>query len=649
MAEPRLIAGEDRPISPTSEITIINAIRDFRREAKEARKNRMFLSKQNRDAYLGKQDWSHKRRGQSREFLPKTHVAVEQLVGFIKRGLTQFGAWYDVSLAPDSQSPLAGHEIRSLMECFLDRCYTSDHKIEKFSTILTDAIKVGSLESLIIFKIHGFRKPDRRFVAVEGPVGEDLLPGTPVLQTRTRMAWNLRVDLIRGEDYYPDPTGRNLYEIHESEQDLFSIKRLADQGVYSKAAVASIEEDYAKEDEDKRRAIGVNQTETKQPRVRRRVKITEFWGTLLNEKGDIIHENIFCAIANDRYVIRKPTANPFWHQKSPFVSFPLVRVPFSTWHKALFDPATQLNMAMNELFNLMLDGGISSVWGVKQLRVDDLEDPRQVSDGVAQGDTLSVKSTLPHGAKVLETVSEGNVPTDAMAIFESLNREFLSAALTSELKVGSLPAKQVRATEVVELSQSQALTIDAMISDVESNLTLVLERVFLTIMQNLEVVPSEYVMNSIGLDGSFRLAQLRPAERYTIFSSFCSFKVHGLSAILARVRDFQKMSALLQMVTANPILMQAFFKKYSGDRILAHMMKTLNINPEQIERDHEEMARIDQDIAELPAFQQLTGQQGGEGGNIGGLGGAGTGGSSEAAGVAAQANPSAGLAGIGGS
>ena len=140
MAEARHQAGEDRPISPNSDISIINAVRDFRREATEARKHRLFMSKMNRDAYLGKQDWTHKKKGQSREFLPKTPVAVEQLTGFIKRGLTQFGAWYDTSLAPDSQSPLAAHEITSLMNCFLDNCYTSDHKKEKFSTILTDAI-----------------------------------------------------------------------------------------------------------------------------------------------------------------------------------------------------------------------------------------------------------------------------------------------------------------------------------------------------------------------------------------------------------------------------------------------------------------------------------------------------------------------------
>ena len=35
-----------------------------------------------------------------------------------------------------------------------------------------------------------------------------------------------------------------MYEIHESELDLSSVKRLASQGIYDKAAVDSIEEAY---------------------------------------------------------------------------------------------------------------------------------------------------------------------------------------------------------------------------------------------------------------------------------------------------------------------------------------------------------------------------------------------------------------------
>jgi hypothetical protein len=129
-------------------------------------------------------------------------------------------------------------------------------------------------------------------------------------------------------------------------------------------------------------------------------------------------------------LIRKPEPNPFWHGESPFIACPIIRVPFSVWHKAVFDHASNLNLAINEIFNLMIDGGIASVWGTKQIRSDMLVNPEQITDGVPQGITLDIKNEVPWGQKVMDNLTEGQVPNDAMAMFESLSREFEAAALT---------------------------------------------------------------------------------------------------------------------------------------------------------------------------------------------------------------------------
>lgn len=646
------LAGDDSPLGKEGDgatLTVMKAIRESKREAVLARKSRLARNRENRRAYLGYQDFSHKQKGQSKEFLPQTPVAVEQLVGFIKRGLTQFGAYYTIDLARDSQSPLSGTTLRSLLNCFLDDMLVEDNKKLPFPILLTDGIKVAALESLCIFKVHGNIQTDRKFKVEQGD--QIISPGGEVLEDNSKLVavdvknWKLRVDLVQPENYAPDPTGAGLYEIHSVERDIHYLKRRAAEGVYDKAAVKRVEEDFRQRPEDMRHGLDKGQDEARHPSFRRRVKIDEYWGTLLDGKGNVLHENIFCAMANDKYLIRRPTPNPFWHQESPFIAVPLIRVPFSVWHKALFDHAVQLNFAANEMFNLILDGGISSVWGIKQLRTDDLEDPRQVADGIQQGDTLTVKNSLPHGAKVLETVSEGEVPRDAMAVLEMLERQFAKAALTTELKLGALPAKQVKATEVIELSQSQAVTTDAIISDVERELIAkTLRKIFLTVIQNMSDVASDRVIDAIGIKAAFKLSRMSPAERFAAFAGACSFRVTGLSAVLAKVRDFQKLMALLQAVMNNPLLLQAFFKKYSPDKILAHLMKTLAVNPENIERDADEISRLEQDIQELPQFQALTSQ--------GGQGGAGF--SAQQVGeprlpaeINAQSNPTSSLAGAG--
>jgi len=225
-----------------------------------------------------------------------------------------------------------------------------------------------------------------------------------------------------------------------------------------------------------------------------------------------------------------------------------------------------------------------------------------VTGGIAQGDTLIVKNTLPSNAKVFETVSVGNIPQDAMAIYGLTDREFLQASLSNELKLGSLPPKQVKATEVVELTQSQAITLDSINSDIEDELiTKVLRKAWLLIIQNGDV------LNAIGTRAAFALSQTSPAERYVLFADKCSFKVHGLSAVMSKMRDFQKMMAMLQGVSQNPLLFQAFFKMISPGKVLSHLFKSLSINPEDLKKDEEEMGRIQQDFQEMQQLQGLIG------------------------------------------
>jgi hypothetical protein len=639
------LPGADVPLADG--LSIINAIREYKKEATDSRRLREQLNKRNQDAYLGRQDWSHKRAGQSKEFLPKIPVAVEQFVAFAKRALTQFGPWYDPVVGLDSKSPLAGEQIRALLDSFLDHLVIDDNEMGTLPLLFTDGLKTGSLDGLMIFKVHGVRRNERKFFTEPGEplVTEDgfIEEGEDQLKAEMTKAWRLRIDLVRWEDYLKDPSGHGLYEVHTTERDLHYIEERAEEGIYDQDAVALLKENMRRKREEERRPESRGHMTSDPPSFRAKVVIDEFWGTILDGEGHVAHENVLITVANDKYILRGPVPNPFWHQESPFVEAPLIRVPFSVWHKALFDHAADLNLTLNEMFNLMIDGAMSSVWGIKQLRIEDLENPEEVSDGIPQGMTLSVKSSLPHGMKVLEKIAEGEVPRDAMLVFEALNREFTAAALSNELKMGSLPPKQVRATEVIEMSQSQAITLDSIVADLERILSSVLRKAFLTIMQNMDDILASDIIGAIGQDAAFRLARMSPAERFATFSSSANFNVHGLSALMSKVKDFQKMMALLQAVVSNPILLQAFFKKYSGDKILAHLMKSLSINPVQMERDEQELARLDQDIKELPAFQSLLQggqQQAGQGG---------PGGESLPAEINAAGNASSGLAGAGGS
>lgn len=618
------IVGED-----PATLTVIQAIDSFYQESSQARQTRISKNRQNRDVFLGRQDWSHKQEGQSTEFLPKVPVSVEQMSAFIKRAMVQFGTWF----SPQTDNSLVGiiddTSIHTILKCFLDNLWEGNDKTTTAANVISDTVKNGMLESLMIIKVHGAMQTTRRFVAKPGQLETDEETGRvsrapDELETIEDKEWRLRFDLVPPENYYPDPSGRGLYEIHECERDLHEVLNLAEDGVYDLDVVNQlIGMDYAAPDNETktRTARSRDQDETVTPSFRKRVRIREFWGTLLNTDGTVAHRNVVATVANERFLIRPPEPNPFWHQESPFIVAPLIRVPWSVWHKALYDDASSLNLAINEMFNLILDGGISAVWGVKQIRLDELEDPTQVSGGVRQGDTLAVKSSLPHGQSVMERVDEGNVPQDAVAVFQFLNSEFAQAALTNETKMGRLPHPDTKATAILEADQGQSVTLDGLVADLENNfISPMLYKAWLTILQNADRLPEDIIPGQVDKRTALILMRASPAERFALFAGKCKFKVNGISGTMAMMKDFQKIMALMQAVIQNPLLMAAYIKKYSPEATLDKLIKTLNINPNDLEMSEEEAAQYGMKMQELQAIQQILNPQQNQG-ESGGFGG----------------------------
>ncbi len=571
---------------------IITAVNAFHTESARGKFSRVQHNQRNRRAYEGVQDWSHKVEGQSREFLPKTAETVDQMSAFVKRGLIQFGDWFQVK-APNL--PLSESSIRKIMKAFLSRL-PDGHDTKAFSTVVADGVKVALLESFMILKIHGQKVESNEYVESGDTV-----------RIRKLKPWRLQIDLIPFEDYYPDPTGANLYEIHVVERDLHHVVKLAEQGVYNAEQVALLSGDVTKREEE-RRDTEKTRDEPRSPAYRHRVTIKEFWGTILNQDGSVLHDKVLCTIANDRFMIRAPQPFPFWHNESPFEKIPFIRVPFSVYHKALYDQVVPLNTALNELFNLMLDGGLASVWGVNQVRLDMLEDPTQASGGISQGMTLAIREDVPHGAKAVEQVTGGEVPRDAMSMMTLLDREFNASALTNDIKMGLLPPRQVKATEIVEAQQSSAVVLDSLIVDMERKLEKVLWKAWMTILQNADDIMVKQVGNVIPQRELLQFARMTQAERFVAFASESTFKVNGLSATLARARDFQKYMAIIQLASQSPLLLPAFLRRISPDKLMSRLFKIMNMNPEDIERDESEVPRIVEDIRIFQSIQQAVSQ-----------------------------------------
>lgn len=557
----------------------IRFILSCRNESKLAKWNRIQQTRENWDSFWGRHDFSHKAPGQSRETLSMQSMAVEQTASFFQQSLVDMGdEWWSVGAKnPKAEDTMkvAPATVQALTQQQLLKADLLRH--------VGLGMKSGLLGGLIITKVHGCYENTPQYVAERAKKGRKA-----TLRKIAKKTWRLKLDVISQFNYYPDPTPgtHKLYEIEDMWCDYHTILEQAegDDAIYDHEMCERIErksDDDAEEKFDQMRRT--NQNEVSHA-FRGRVKLTEFWGTILGNDGEVLHENCVATLANDKWLIRKPTPNPLWHQKTPYITAALLDSPDAAWPKALADAGTKYNIAANELFNLMLDGAMRSVNGINQIRQDWLEDPAQVEGGIKPGTNLGINSQCPPGAKVIEQLLTGNVPPDSMNLNNLLNQEFNRAMLTSDIRQGMQPRKDVPATQIVETSQTITSVFKGMSQQVEQAwIQRLLSLAALTTMQFSDDIDENEVKTTLDPDVADRFLAMTPEERFAHTVQGMAFEVFGISLSIQRQADYRKVMTLLQTIGASEPLMEAFVKRFSFDEFLNYAMRSLGIPTKQLE------------------------------------------------------------------
>jgi len=558
---------------------IIAFVLSCRDEAEEAKRDRMSRNRENYDMFHLRHDFSHKREGQSQEVLSKQSMAVEQNKSFFQQALADLGDWWTAEACyPDTEQGMVvrPHEITKLTNYMMTQSGYFAH--------VGNSVESAMLASLVISKTSGKLVPKPRFIARKKGRGKSFRRWIEKIENKT---WEIMFSLVRAENYYPDPTGRKMYEIEDSFPDFYEVLALAegDNAIYESDIVKGLSRSGAADSAEKAdvaREVGQNTTNSGH---RPTVKVTEFWGTVIDPTtGEIEYENVVITIANDTDLIRPPTPNPLWHQRSPYTVSPLMEVANSVWHKAPMDAPTQHNRALIEMYNLMVDAGMMQVHAVKQIRKDALDNPGQVADGIQPGATLAVNSMLPYGAKVMEDVTAVQIPNEAFNVYNIMNQEFNSSALTNDLRQGVMPFRAVKATEVVEASQSITSVFQGMAKNYESRQSQKeIELAWMTTAQNWDMIDREVFISLFGPQRGAEMAVIPAEEVFASTVNGVRFRVYGITMTLARAQDYTKLTTLLQTISASPPLMEAFSQKYDLTKYLEEVMTSLSIDKYKLE------------------------------------------------------------------
>jgi hypothetical protein len=550
-----------------------------RQESEMAKKNRMVQNKDNYTMYHLEHDFSQKMKGQSKEVLSKVRNATESAKSTFQQALADLGEWYRVT-ARSKEDPegdgmlIKPYEMQCLMNYFLNRAGYFAH--------VGNSVQSGLLGSLAISRVHGKMVPKPKFTLRKK--GKGSRSETTVL-VDDEQTWELRFSDLRQEDYFPDPTCSDLFEIDECMMDLHVLKKIAKADPdYDMEAINRLKAwgDADLSEQERSQETGQN---VSAPRMRPRVKVTNFFGTIVDEvTGDIKHENCIMTIGNDMEIIRGPIPNPMWHQKNDIVAAALIEFTNSPWGIAMMDAGTKHNRSLIELFNLMLDSAFKSVWGVNQIRTDVLADPTQITDGIRWGSNIQVDSRLPLGGKVMEPVITGEIPSEVITMFNLLTQETLTAMKTNDLRMGAQSMRAVKATEVVAAENSITSEFQGVAKNFESKkIQPELELACWTICQNWDLIDSEVFVSLFGRDRGEAMAAMKPQEVFVSTVNGMKFEVFGISETLRRQADFRKYTTFMQVMGASPMFMEAYLQAgYTFDKLLEQVMTAIDINKSKL-------------------------------------------------------------------
>ncbi len=592
-------------MSELNENYVVSHILACRDEAKEAKLDRMKQNAENYAMFHMEHDFSHKREGQSVETLSKVRMATEQIVSFFQQAITGLGDWWRAvpkDGTDGSSLVIRPEEIQKLTNYMLKKANYYSH--------VGNSIQSALLGALAVSRIHGCMKPKPKFLVREEGRGKSYKKHVVAIKDKT---WELKLDILRQENYYPDPTGEGRYEVTEATIDLARLKQYAKEeySVYDSKVVNDIPAGEGNPDSEQARKEAEEQGKNVSASSSRpRVKITEFIGDIVDsETGDILHENCLVTLANDRHVIRKPTPNPYWHQRSDIVSAPLLEVANAVWPIALMDAPTKHNHTLNEFINLILDSAMTAVHGIKQLRVSALQDPKQIVNGVKVGDTLLVNDSLVPGQKVIETVVTGTVPPEALNVFNLFMQEFNASALTSDLRSGVTPFREQKATAVIEQSNTITSVFEGVAKNVEAKkIHPELELAWQTIAQNWDLIDKEIFLSLFGAQRGEELSQLTPQDVFVNTVNGVRFDVYGITLTLGKAADFRKYTTLLQTIGASEILIEEFSKDFSFSKLLRQILISLDIDTTKIDLDPSQV--MNNNAAAAPPMSQPGGAPG---------------------------------------
>ncbi|MBF0524676.1 MAG: hypothetical protein HQK56_06210 [Deltaproteobacteria bacterium] len=298
-------------------------------EALTARQDIEAVWKECYKQYRSEEDFGNKQEWQHRTCSPEVFPAVKGAVATIKNLMIRSEDYFTIEKVGGEDAGLADG-FTKLVQFHLRDC--------DFTSRFCEAVESAFVLSLGVLKLF---------------VGEEPRTSISGQERITRRTARLKCEVVDPFQLF-FPMDKSFF-IEEKRVTVPYLHTMAQRGLFDKGVVEQVaQEDYGSDERESERLTRLGLTKVTNP-YRREVVLHEYWGDLIGLDNRAVQRNVTFVVANEKYLIRPPVPNPFWHGKPPYVMITPLQVLFRHVGTGLVEGVRTLQRALNNLVNIQLD------------------------------------------------------------------------------------------------------------------------------------------------------------------------------------------------------------------------------------------------------------------------------------------------------
>lgn len=542
---------------------IVPVLQGYMAEAKSSREAghnpRDMKWKENVDLYWNRFDFGDREDWQAKEVLPEVPAFVDRFAAALKEALVASPTGFYTVISPDQSSELIqlNQMIKRVTDVWLGMCGQNVvGTCLPFEAVFEEQCKMGAIKAMCSVTRW---KNDKAYGRVS-------------------------IETVDPSNVWLDATFRNLYRIRRVELDKHQLRDMATSrtntgnSVWNLEAVDRMTAAIAEEELRRREEMSGSDMSAKMS-TRVPVYMDEYLATVVAPDGTVLAKDALMVVGNDRWLLRGPEDNPFWHKDDWMTYAPLVTVPLSPYGRSYMEDFGSVARTFNTMTNMILDAVQTSSMKVFAIVPAMLANPEDAESGVWPNKTFMLGDGTGRPQDFMHSIDMGQLAPEAFQVWQTLKNELREAADINEIGMGQFaPKGRTSATEVTQTQESSSALIRSVAQTIETRwLGPTLDLVWKTGLQHVR--PNDpQIRRAIGEDYFDAFVQIRK----DLIRQPNMFRATGISWVIQKNRMLRALLQLVEILSKSPELLMAFMQQVSMDKFLKYLLYLSDIDIKNI-------------------------------------------------------------------